>query len=166
MILCEECNRNPATVYKTIMVDGKRKNKRLCAVCASLHGEVFRFSGSSINSILSGMFCVQPEQEERDMHRCSMCSRSLKQIKMSGEMGCSACYIEFASELEPVLNRMQGKAVHKGGIPKAMSEEYLRNQEIKELRKELMQAIKIEDYENAAKIRDSIRELTDADRQV
>jgi len=160
MILCDECKHNPATIHRTIISNGVKKEQRLCAVCAAQYGYSVSFPTSSINNILSGLFNIgQNKPEETPDRKCSRCGRSLDTIKKTGKIGCGACYRDFSEELEPVLRRVQGQMEHKGGIPETLSEEYKRNREIVRLKKELDEAVEREHYEQAAVLRDRIAEL-------
>ena len=160
MILCDECKHNPATIHRTIISNGVKKEQRLCAVCAAQYGYSVSFPSSSINNILSGLFNIGPKRpEETDDRKCSHCGRSLEAIKKTGRIGCGTCYKDFVQELEPVLRRVQGQMEHKGGIPDTLGDEYRRNREIVRLKKELYEAVEREHYEEAAELRDRIAEL-------
>jgi len=159
MILCDECKHNPATIHRTIISNGEKKEQRLCAVCAAQYGYSVSFPTSSINNILSGLFNMQQKQPDETELKCSRCGRTLEAIKKTGQIGCSLCYKDFSKELEPVLRRVQGRMEHTGGIPDTLSEDYKRNKEISKLKKLLDEAVQLEQYEQAAVLRDRIAEL-------
>jgi protein arginine kinase activator len=159
MILCEECRHNPATIYRTTITNGVKKEQRLCAVCAAQYGYNVGFPTSPINNILNGLFSMQPKRDDEPERHCSGCGRSLETIKKTGLIGCGTCYRDFAKELEPVLRRVQGRLEHTGAVPDGVSGEYERNREIGRLKRELEAAVEEEKYELAAMLRDKIAEL-------
>mgnify|MGYP000921584915 CR=1 FL=1 len=159
MILCEECRHNPATIYRTTIINGVKKEQKLCAVCAAQYGYNIGYPTSSINNILSGLFSLHPKQDEEPERRCSNCGRSLEAIKKTGLVGCSSCYQDFHKELEPVLRRVQGRLEHIGLAPDDSSGERERDREIHKLKRELDEAVEREHYEEAAVLRDKIAEL-------
>ena len=59
----------------------------------------------------------------------------------------------------PSLNRLHGKAVHIGNAPYEQKPEETVQDKIKKLKAQLSDAIKAEEFENAAKLRDEIRAL-------
>ncbi len=76
-----------------------------------------------------------------------------------GRFGCSNCYKQFGSRLDPILKRVHGNTVHVGKIPKRTGGQIQLKREIEELRRNLHELIDREEFENAAQIRDRIREL-------
>ena len=87
--------------------------------------------------------------------------------------GCSNCYAAFGSYLIPLLRRIHGSAIHTGKLPAGkfpsgvVKTEPLKKVQIKtrakstlsDLKDELQEAIRLENFEQAAKLRDKIREL-------
>ena len=74
-------------------------------------------------------------------------------------MGCTNCYNIFREKLNPIFNNMQEKNIHTGKTPKNL-ETYKPNLDsIETLKEKLNIAIKNEDYEQAIKIRDKIKQM-------
>jgi protein arginine kinase activator len=75
-----------------------------------------------------------------------------------GLMGCANCYDLFKDHLDPLLRRVHGSIAHTGKVPKRTGGRVRVRKEIEELRSKLQEAIKREAYEEAAKLRDEIKE--------
>lgn len=74
-------------------------------------------------------------------------------------MGCSKCYDTFESQMEMLLRRIHGGAVHVGKVPVRGGVTYKNKQELVKLRSELQELIQDEKFEEAAVLRDRIRKL-------
>ncbi len=91
--------------------------------------------------------------------KCPSCGIDLKTIKKLGGMGCPACYGEFRDVLLPVIRSLHGNQGHKGKIPGNTSGRIKLEKNIRELRKRLDNEVLVENFEEAAKIRDRIKEM-------
>lgn len=91
---------------------------------------------------------------------CSRCGCTYEQFRSKGWLGCAECYTAFEKEIDAILMQMHGSLMHKGkryrtpgSTPQALTVE------IKRLRHELAIAIKNEEFEQAATIRDAIHSI-------
>ena len=74
-------------------------------------------------------------------------------------MGCPSCYDAFAPVLVPLLEKVHGAAAHAGKAPSGRRRVIESRKEIEELEARLAAAVEAEDYEAAAELRDTIRQL-------
>ena len=65
----------------------------------------------------------------------------------------------FKEEFAPTLGRLHGNSVHRGRAPAGLKAEKGRENEIASLEKQLKKAVSDEKYEDAAVLRDRLREL-------
>jgi len=96
-------------------------------------------------------------RESRQM--CRACSTSLKNIMDSGEVGCSVCYDTFPAELESFLEGIQVGLNHRGKVPRLDDARVRVRAELQSKRALLKTALGMENYEEAATLRDEIRAL-------
>lgn len=80
-------------------------------------------------------------------------------FRNSGRLGCPHDYQAFAAELTPLLESIHGSTRHLGKTPRRLPRNKQLQQELTRLRKQLHQAVVEEAYEEAARLRDRIREL-------
>lgn len=156
-MMCQKCGKNPATTHVRTVVNGVVHESNLCAYCAAKEG-YGNFGQLSLANMLASMFGDSIESGTSTTQRCKCCGASFSDIVESGRVGCSECYETFRKELMPSLNRLHGKALHVGKIP-AGSEKDKQENRIKELREKLAEAVKQEEFEAAAKLRDEIKAL-------
>ena len=90
---------------------------------------------------------------------CPVCRLTLEDFRQINQFGCSECYTTFRSEIEPLLRRLHGSSSHEGKIPARSYADLSVERQIKLLREKLQQMISVENYEEAARIRDQIRAL-------
>lgn len=154
-MLCQKCKKNEATVHYKKVVNGKLTEMYLCSECADGLGS-FDFNFDSFLPNLFGHF-IKPEI--RPAVVCPKCKTPLSEISENGKMGCGECYVTYEEYLLPTLKRIHGSTKHTGKVPKRFSRGIKKDDELKSLKNQLDESIKSEEYENAAKIRDKIREI-------
>lgn len=162
-MMCENCGKNPATTHLKTVVNGVVHENHLCSYCAA-NGGYTNIGGLSLTNMLASMFGESVSNGKPISKRCDCCGASFSDIAQSGRVGCSECYTTFKNELLPSLNRLHGKAIHIGNVPSKEEKEQTSYEKIKLLKEKLAEAIKAEEFENAAKLRDEIRSLEGEDK--
>jgi protein arginine kinase activator len=85
------------------------------------------------------------------------------EFKRLGRLGCSDCYASFQERLDPLIRRVQGASRHVGREAGAGRSEARAKLTTRRLRTQLDEAIRDEDYERAADLRDRLNKAeTDA----
>jgi len=166
-MLCDICGKNPATVHLTEIVDDQMSELHLCEECARKKSSQME-SQFGLSDLLAGLADFEKPSEEKDMSglKCPNCGLTYKDFKKVGRFGCGQCYETFRKFLTPLLKRIHGSGTHCGKCPlKAASSGKTAKKrtdgkpDIQELRCSLQKAIETEAYEEAAKIRDQIKQL-------
>ncbi len=163
-MLCDECSNNTACVHMIKILNGVKTEKHLCETCAASAGEACFSVGIhfSVNDLVKAMFSQEldgsSETKETELS-CPNCGMVFSDFSRSGKIGCNVCYGIFHEQLEPILRRVHGTSNHTGKVPHRAGKIIGLRLEVKALRKKLEQCVEREDYECAAKIRDSIRVL-------
>lgn len=165
---CDSCQKKNASIYLTQLVDGKMQKVNLCEQCAEEKG-VTDPAGFALADLLkgTGTQSLSPSAVMNDDgDQCSQCGFTQSDFKKTGRFGCSHCYQVFHSGLDHLLEAMHRHSEHRGKIPihfvdtrstTIKSEAVLAD--ISELNELLNEAITVEDYEKAARLRDSISQL-------
>ena len=157
-MLCENCKKNVATTYLKQTINGKTNEVFLCSECANKFGlgdnHQSMMSAFGFDSILPKYFSRSKDLQEL---RCPTCGIPFSEISRNGKVGCADCYTTFSDRLMPALNRMHGNKKHAGKIPSSFDGKP--KTELEKLKKSLEKAIKDENFEEAAKLRDKIKEL-------
>lgn len=171
-MLCERCKKNNATLFYKETVNGKTTSLSLCRDCAKeLEAEgkltVFQspilpsFSGfGAIDDLFSGFFTPQKKAiASSDEKHCPLCAATFSDIVKNGKVGCAKCYETFRGELERTLRSIHGNVKHIGRAAGPEKEKNEKKAKIASLREELSSAVKAEEFERAAKLRDEIKKL-------
>jgi protein arginine kinase activator len=158
---CQSCGLRPATVHVTRIVQGQVEQAHLCAQCAQESGEINILANPAalLQSLLAN-FAGQGQafQTETEM-RCPSCGFLFNDFRETGLLGCPSCYAHFRSELEPMLRRLHGTTEHRGKLPHRRGGAFERDRHLQAMRRELQQAVGREEYEQAARLRDEIKQL-------
>ncbi len=91
---------------------------------------------------------------------CAGCRLTLGAFKMRGRFGCPRCYDTFRAHLVPMLERVHDATTHRGRMPGQPARNAPDPVDLADLRERLKAAIMAEQYEEAAKLRDSLRKLS------
>ena len=97
--------------------------------------------------------------EELDQKLCPNCGIAFKEFRALGRLGCPHDYVVFEDELLPLLENIHGETTHVGKIPKRSPQASQLQFQLIKLRNELRTSVEEERYEDAARIRDSIRRI-------
>lgn len=111
--------------------------------------------------------CAEPanRRERRlpnNQHECPQCGLKFVEFRNTGRLGCAYDYQEFREELLPLLENIHGETKHCGKTPRRLPQSKQAQNELVQLRNRLKQAISKEDYEEAARLRDHIRQLEES----
>ncbi len=158
-MLCQSCEKREATTHVKTITGGELKEYRLCRECAEKLGYESFFSTFSFDlDKLFGSFIGVPGTRQLSK-RCEFCGSTFEDIAHSGKVGCAGCYEMFYDELLPSLQRIHGRTNHTGKLAHSAGEEAKVRSEITRLQYEMEQAIKTQEFEKAAELRDQIRQL-------
>lgn len=142
----------------------------LCEQCArevGLNTKISNFT-LSLPEMLT-FLNVDESHDFRDQKRCHSCGCSFSDYRKNGKLGCSDCYNYLSDELAPVLTSFFADKRHIGKSPlvnasqKTMIVEVAHipaESDLEILRTELASAVHDERYEDAAVLRDRIREIS------
>lgn len=161
---CEECKMKPANVHITKIINDVVSEVHLCTDCAGKHTEIkFSITPSYmpldlLSGILPQLGTVEKTPTEEELV-CSNCSIKFSDFLSSGMLGCSICYSSFESRLDPIIRRIHGSGQHIGKIHERRGTKLKARREIINLKEELDKAVRNEDYEKAAFLRDRIKTM-------
>lgn len=175
---CEACGKDDELVRFTTVVGGKLERVRLCRPCAAARGFVvepsaFQAEGPNVPAVLEQFLGKMMDALETklkgeetkgpDDRACPRCGITAAEFQKRGRLGCADDYGAFEDDLDRLLLKIHGRNVHVGRMPARAKERQGRRRFVKErleaLRRELDAAAKAERFEEAAKLRDRLREL-------
>lgn len=170
-MLCNICNKKTATVHLTEIIDNQVNELHLCEECAKQKGAQME-QEFGLADLLAGLadLGVPVESSSDAKLKCSNCGMQYKDFKKIGRLGCGVCYDTFAKSLTILLKRIHGSTHHLGKVPlKLLGQKPQMPQtkastksELQDLKSKLQKAIQLEEFEEAARLRDLIKDAEDA----
>jgi len=164
-MICECCHHNTATVHLTEIQQGEKKEIHLCEGCAEKKGVSTVNPPLSVSDLLGGLMEHPVSSDIKDLleQKCPHCGITYPEFRMRGRLGCPEDYEVFRKGLEPLLEKIHGGTQHIGKIPSNAGRDVERQKALRKLRYDLNKAVKLEAYEDAARIRDEIRRIESED---
>lgn len=159
-MLCCICKEREATVHYT-KIDGDKVQKvDLCEECSKTKG-VNDPVGFELADLLLGLGASKEiDQSSGGAEvKCPRCGFTQADFKKAGRLGCSECYKTFADGLEGLLKTMHKGTKHIGKVPEALRQTRELSDRLKQLQKKLTKAVEDENFEQAAALRDEIKQM-------
>lgn len=156
---CQHCLKQAILHITEVISDDKYEELHLCDECA----QKYLYDGPG--TIMPTDSSLSEESEELSAineKQCEVCGLKFVEFRNTGRLGCPHDYTAFSSELTPLLESIHGGRSHCGKAPRRLPQSRQNLQQLSQLRKRLQSAVVKEDYEEAARIRDLIRELEQA----
>lgn len=169
MKFCTACQKAQATIVVMDVSAGNVTGRHhLCPACAETMGVVqpqgpTKLSSEILEDLLGGLGgkgTDKPRDRSRREVACPGCGLTPTDFKVKGRLGCPRCYETFRNDLVPLLQRVHEASSHRGRLPgRAPLPEAPKPDALAELRKRLEDAIRGERYEEAARLRDDLRQM-------
>ncbi len=158
--VCQSCQKQPATVHLTdIATDGEKRERHLCENCAQNEG-IMPKPANIMAHLAAFVQSSKGTVQQMAQLSCPNCQLTFVEFRNNGLLGCAADYDAFEPALIPLIERAhQGASRHVGKTPKRAGGDVATENDIVRLRRELDRAVDDERFEEAARIRDTIRSL-------
>lgn len=159
MTTCQRC-ADAATVHLTETVDGERRERHLCARCAAAAGVAPPRSAPALglDAVVQALIVANVGELVGELAElaCPDCGARFMEARATGRLGCPADYDAFRPGLLPLIARHHGATRHVGKGPRRgrVAADLIRLR----ARAGLRDAIALEDYERAARLRDTLRQ--------
>lgn len=158
-MLCERCQAHAAKVFLTQIVNGQIQKIDLCEHCARELGVTQNTPFSLPDLLVKSAALAQAQTvPESDLEECPACGRTLGDVRKQGWLGCPECYRSFHAYLAEMIQTTQKAPRHVGKVPVCARVEQARATR-KDLEEAIEQAVRAENYEEAARLRDHLRLL-------
>lgn len=183
-MLCEQCRKREATIKYVEVAGGVKTEHNLCAQCAGkldLGQYSALFEGEfPLGKLLSGLLGI-PDADHNESRFagvvCPTCGTTYEDFVKNSRFGCEDCYSVFDPLIGENIRHLQGSEHHVGKRPAAYQAEEEKTaasgaaepagteapdrgrDRIRRLSRQLKDAVRREDYQEAARLRDEIRGL-------
>ncbi|HWT27208.1 MAG TPA: UvrB/UvrC motif-containing protein [Mobilitalea sp.] len=174
-MLCDRCQKKEAKILYTEIINGSKKEQHLCEECAAEYTS-FQMEkpllsseltlGDLLSTLLEAYSTADNTGEQGDNKPdlvCRKCGTTFEEFLQTGRFGCANCYQSFNDELGKTFKGIQGADVHTGKRPRGFStstDRILKGfSETEKLALKLQEAIEKEEFEEAARLRDLIKQM-------
>jgi protein arginine kinase activator len=174
-MLCDRCQKRDAKILYTEIINGVKKEQHLCEECATdytsfqmekplMNSELTL--GDLLSTLLDNYTAADKVKTGESLPSvvCSSCGTSYEEFVQKGRFGCAQCYCSFSEQLGKTLKGIQGAELHTGKRPRGYVTETTDRRlkdftEAEKLSLRLQQAIEKEEFEEAARLRDLIKQM-------
>jgi Uncharacterized protein with conserved CXXC pairs len=174
-MLCDRCQKRDAKILYTEIINGVKKEQHLCEECATDYTS-FQMEKPLMNSeltlgdLLSTLLDSYNAADKKQTgtvtpsFSCENCGTTYEEFIQKGRFGCAKCYKSFSSQLGKTFKGIQGAEIHTGKRPKGYittgPERIMKDfTEVEKLSLKLQEAIEKEEFEEAARLRDLIKQM-------
>jgi protein arginine kinase activator len=155
---CERCPKQ-ATLHITEVLGDRYEEVHLCEDCAKKYLVDPAKKGAATKSASGAAVEEAVEAAAPSGPACEACGLSYLEFRNQGRFGCPHDYDAFKAELLPLLESIHGDVRHVGKTPRRLPRTQGAQVELTALRRRLQQLVTEENYEEAARVRDRIKEL-------
>jgi protein arginine kinase activator len=176
---CDMCDKQ-ASVFLTQIVEGKLTQANLCDQCSKDKG-VTDPTGFQLADFLigaAGQGKSKLDTAEDDAMACPACGFTRAHLKKIGRLGCPECYQTFGADLDNMLRAMHKGTRHIGKVPGKVAAPAAKaaattavtappkvspKKRLSDLKDAIERAVADERYEDAARLRDEMRDIESKD---
>jgi protein arginine kinase activator len=151
---CSDCTKK-TTIHFTQILNNKVYKLDMCEDCP-FKKQVIDPGNFSMSEVFSQ---GAASAKTSSTAACPTCGMTHAEFEKRGRLGCPGCYDAFAPAITTLVRDMHIDLAHKGKRPSIALQRINLNTRISDLRQHLAEAIKTEDFEQAATLRDQIIEL-------
>ena len=152
---CQRCPKQACYHITEVLAPEQVEELHLCEDCAKKH----LYEPPAAAKKAGKAAAAADDPADLGGKQCEECGTKFVEFRNTGRLGCPHDYDAFREELLPLLENIHGDVKHAGKSPRRLPKAKANQQELAQLRRRLQQAVTEEAYEEAARIRDRIKEL-------
>ncbi len=170
---CQICGKNEAVEQLHLNINGKKSAMMVCPSCAKkIAGQIFPTGGSlyetaGLGNLASALYGLTGAHAQsaggpeilKAVNKCPVCGTTYDSFAAKGKLGCGECYKTFHDRLLRPLKQIHGTYEHVGKIPERCGGELKNSRRLEELKMRLDRAVREQEFEKAAELRDEIKAL-------
>ena len=145
---CDVCGSSDSVFF--VKPDGAGGELHVCRSCAVLKG--YAQAGDGLGARLDSFL----NEENTALGPCPHCGWTAERLATSAQLGCTHCIKVFKREIIALRKRAGASAVYDGKVARASAVNDLDSGTRMDLSISLEKALREEDFEKAARIRDSL----------
>lgn len=155
---CQRCVKQATLHITEVLGEDRFDEVHLCEDCAKKY--LYEPQQKKAAAKVAGDQPVETEEgDPLGDKQCEACGLKFVEFRNHGRLGCPHNYDAFKEDLLPLLESVHGDTKHVGKTPRRLPKAKGAQLELAQYRRKLQTAVNQEDYEEAARLRDRIREL-------
>lgn len=164
--ICERCGTREASLRFT-EVDGRgRRSALLCAECGvarGIPGEELRGGRMDTRALWSEIVQrLAADRQADEALACPDCGLTFTDFEASQRLGCPRCYQTFMGDMTRLVREYHGSETHRGKMPRNFGRRIDLRRRIVGVKERIQLAVGEERFEEAARLRDEMRDLEQA----
>jgi protein arginine kinase activator len=153
---CQRCPKQATLHITEVLGDERFEEVHLCEECA----KKYLYEPQQKKAAAKGEAAVEVDEPDAiGEKQCEACGLKFVEFRNNGRLGCPHDYDAFRDDLMPLLESVHGDTKHAGKSPRRLPKVKGAQLELSQLRRKLQQLVTDEQYEEAARVRDRIKEL-------
>lgn len=153
---CQRCPKQATLHITEVLGEDRFEEVHLCEDCA----KKYLYEPQAKKKQAAGE--AEVETDAPAGARCPQCGITFLEFRNHGRFGCPHDYDAFKADLMPLLESVHGDVRHAGKAPHRAPRAKTTQAELIQLRQRLQALVTEENYEEAARVRDRIKELEEA----
>jgi protein arginine kinase activator len=154
---CQRCPKQATYHITEVLGEDRFEELHLCEECAKKH--LYEPAPAGKTSAAGKAAVVEDDPADVGSKQCEACGTKFVEFRNTGRLGCPHDYDAFGEELLPLLENIHGDVRHAGKSPRRLPKTKAAQSELAQLRRQLQTAVTKEQYEEAARLRDRIKQL-------
>jgi protein arginine kinase activator len=150
---CQRCPKQATLHITEVLGEDRFEEVHLCEECA----KKYLYEPQQNKQTKAG--AGEVEDDAPVAAKCPACGITFVEFRNHGRFGCGHDYDAFRPELLTLLESVHGDTKHTGKTPRRAPRAKTAQTELAQLRQRLQSLVNEENYEEAARIRDRIKEL-------
>ena len=167
---CDGCQKREAALVLHMITNGQVATRSLCLDCAKKAHQEMAQAFSTMGMSMSGMdemrgAAAEPKRENLRLPKmiCASCRTAYEDINDETVFGCPKCYQAFHTQVIDYLSSIRGPEKQAINLePQEKDFSFVMQGTETELKERLNEALRAENYEQAANLRDRLKELIDS----
>src|SRR5262245_31134736 len=154
---CQRCPKQATLHITEVLGEERFEEVHLCEDCA----KKYLYEPQQKKLAKSGQPSAASDADEDAPagSRCPACGITFLEFRNHGRFGCPHDYDAFKPELLSLMESVHGETRHSGKTPRRAPRAKTAQAELAQLRQRLQSLVNEENYEEAARVRDRIKEL-------
>jgi protein arginine kinase activator len=154
---CQRCTKQATLHITEVLGEERFEEVHLCEDCAKKY--LYEPQQKKLAKSGQPAAAAGDDEDAPAGSRCPACGITFLEFRNHGRFGCPHDYDAFKTDLLSLMESVHGETRHAGKTPRRAPRAKTAQAELAQLRQRLQSLVNEENYEEAARVRDRIKEL-------